>query len=127
MKEISMKKTILISTLLAALTFTGCTDSTSSLTPPKNTAQHSAAYDNASDTKREAFENKKQKVGHSTKQDPKYKSFRPVLTTTENKTWFNNQMYLLWDRQITRSQYVSQGVAKFPSYKYEFTFIANQF
>lgn len=121
-------KYTLILTSIAVLGFTGCTSSVDSLmSPTTQSTKKYVNYDNAPEYKAEAFRTKQQSVGRATQQDPKYKSFRPVLTNNETKSWFTNTMYLLWDRQITRSEYIAQGTAKFPQYKYEFTFIANQF
>lgn len=111
---------------LTALSFSGCTSSvTPSALAPK--AQHYANYDNAPSYKIEKFSKAQHAVGLSIKNDPKYKSFKPVLTTDEKRDWFNNLMYLLWDRQITRNQYIDKGTSKLPAYKYEFTSIANRF
>ncbi|MDQ7047360.1 MAG: hypothetical protein Q9M39_06980 [Sulfurovum sp.] len=118
-------------TLLAIISFSGCTSPSSLLTAPKieheSKAHHYTNYNNAPNHKLKAFSKAQHSVGLSTKKDPNYKSFRPILTTDERRYWFNNNMYLLWDRQITRAQYVSKSTSKFPAYKYEFTFIANQF
>jgi len=113
---------------IAILGFSGCTNSGDALLSHKTEkSKKYINYDDAPDYKATAFKTKQQSVGRATQKDPKYKSFRPILTTAETRSWFTNTMYLLWDRQITRSQYIAQGTAKFPEYKYEFTFIAHQF
>jgi len=111
-----MKKTILISTVLAALTFTGCTDSMTSVTPK-------AVYQAPTPEKSAKFNPILSEVAHSTKTDPNY--HRMSLKTAEDKKWFHDQTYRLWDRQITKSQFVSDGVVKYPGHKYEFNFVAN--
>lgn len=122
------KKITLILTSIAILGFTGCTDSSDLLSLSTSTQTKTYNnYENASESKKTAFEQKQRSVGLQTQQDPQYRSFRTQLNTQEDKDWFSNSMYLLWDRQITRSQYISNGVSKIPSYRYEFTFIANQF
>ncbi len=127
-----MKRYIAI-TLMTALGFSGCTNSLSSLNNSKPTTtansytQSHIAYDTAPEHKIIAFRKAQRRVGLLTHNNPNYKSFKPVLTSEESKIWFNNQMYLLWDRQITKEQYIAQGVAKLPAYRYEFTFIANNF
>lgn len=64
-------------------------------------------------------------VAQSTKQDPNYHKLS--LNTPEEKRWFKNLMYRLWDRQITRAQFINEGVARYPEHKYEFFYIANAF
>ena len=116
--------------IITALSFSGCTNPLSSPEPTKTSKNFTygyIGYDKASDAKIVAFKKDQRKVGLLTKQDPHYKSFAPVLGSEESKTWFNNNMYLLWDRQITRKEYIAQGIAKFPTYKHEFTFIAQNF
>jgi hypothetical protein len=115
-----------------ALSFSGCTNSMNSLIAPSqstttNIKKGYVNYDNAPNYKQDAFIKKQRAVGLSTKSDPKYKSFKPILTDDETRKWFTNNMYLLWDRQITRNQYITKSTSRFPAYKYEFTFIAHQF
>ncbi len=127
-----MKLTISIA-LLVALSFLGCTNSENSLMPSttkttsKNLKQNYIAYDKASEYKIKAFKQEQRRVGMLTKKDTNYKSFASVLTTEEKKIWFNNIMFLLWDRQISKQEYIAKGMSKIPSHKYEFTFIANNF
>ena len=111
-----MKKTILISTVLAALTFTGCTDSMTSVAP-------NAVYQAPTPEKSAKFQPILAEVAHSTKTDPNY--HRMALKTDEDKKWFTDQTYRLWDRQMTKSQFVADGVAKYPGHAYEFNFVAN--
>ena len=111
-----MKKTILISTVLAALTFTGCTDSMTSATPKQ-------VYQAPTPEKSAKFNPILGEVAHSTKTDPNY--HKMALKTDEDKKWFTSQAYRLWDRQMTKSQFVSDGVAKYPGHEYEFKFVAN--
>ncbi|HIQ47000.1 MAG TPA: hypothetical protein EYH57_05185 [Sulfurovum sp.] len=119
--------------IVAAFAFTGCTNTLDSLTSSntgtasKNYTQGTVAYDNAPEYKVNLFKQEQRKVGLLTKKDANYKSFAPVLTSEESKRWFNNNMYLLWDRQITKQQYVAKGTSKLPNYRYEFNFIANNF
>ena len=115
--------------ILTALSFSGCTSPSNLLSSPQTKTAPKAYnnYDNASEYKKEAFGKAQRAVGLSTKNDPNYKSFRPILTDEETRKWFSNNMYLLWDRQITKSQYIAQSTSRFPAYKYEFTFIANHF
>jgi len=75
---------------------------------------------------KEALFNKEmRRVALSTQNDPRY--HRMSLDTPEKKEWFKTLMYRLWDRQITRDEFIAQGVAKYPTHRYEFEFIANGF
>jgi len=71
------------------------------------------------------FTKEMRRVALSTQNDPRY--HRMSLDTPEKKEWFKTLMYRLWDRQITRDEFISQGVAKYPTHRYEFEFIANGF
>jgi hypothetical protein len=64
-------------------------------------------------------------VGLSTRQDPKYKSFG--FKTTEEKIWFRDLTYAYWHRDITKNQFISKGLAKYPTHRYEFNFVADGF
>ncbi|MCD6213109.1 MAG: hypothetical protein J7J02_09025 [Sulfurovum sp.] len=118
-----MKIKLLIA-VLAGFTFTACTNTTPSV-PAQKTVVNS--FENASEAKTAAFKAKQREVGLSTKKDPNYHSPMSEIKAKNKKDWFNNQMYRLWDRQITRNQYITESVSEFPNHKYEFTFIANGF
>ena len=120
-----MKIKLLLVTVLG-FAFTACTSPISPTIPNINSPK-SLSYESAPASKVEVFDQKKRQVGLSTKNDPKYNSFGPELTTEAKKHWFNDLMYRLWDRQITRNQFVAEGVTQFPAHKYEFSYIANGF
>jgi hypothetical protein len=111
-----MKKSVLIVSLLAGLSFTACTNST--------TATPRTVYQQPTEQKMNAFTPVMTQVALSTREDPSYKKM-DILP--EDKQWFKMLMYRLWDRQITRSQFVAEGNAKYPGHQYEFNFIANGF
>jgi len=111
-----MKKRILIA-LLAGLTFTACTESTGSLAPQ-------ATYQAPSQAKMDAFTPVMTKVALSTREDPKYNK---MAIKPEDKEWFKMLMYRLWDREISKSQFVAEGISRYPGHNYEFSFIANGF
>jgi len=112
-----MKKTILISTVLAALTFTGCTDSMTSTTPK-------AVYQAPTEAKMAKFKPVMTQVALSTRNDPNYNK---MTIKAEDKEWFQMLMYRFWDRQITKAQFVSEGISRYPGHNYEFAFIADGF
>ena len=116
-----MKKNLLILSLIA-LGLNGCT----STTQPKiiHTAS-SRHYQTPTPAKLPLFQKKMIAVAKSTLHDPRYKKM--ALDTPKKKAWFRTLMYRLWDRQITRDEFIKAGLDKYPSKRYEFTFVANGF
>ncbi len=116
-----MRYTIMIATI-CALGFTGCTNQINTIkTPtikPKNYQKPTAA-------KSAKFNHSMVKVALSTREDTRYNKMK--LDSPEKKAWFKDLMYRLWDRQITRNQFIAEGLSKYPTRKYEFTFVANGF
>jgi hypothetical protein len=115
-------KTKLLIAVLAGFTFTACTNPTPPA-PVQKTMVNS--YENASETKIAAYNKDMRTVGLSTRKDPKYKSFG--FKTTEEKDWFRDLTYAYWNRDITKSQFISRGLTKYPDQRYEFTFVADGF
>ena len=109
-----MKYSLLTLTLCAYL-FTGC-NGVQQVTPPK------PLYQVAQSKKQEAYNIAMKKVGRSTLHDPTYQ--RIALDTAENKIWFKTLTYKLWDREITKKEYIEEGLKRYPSHRYEFEFIA---
>jgi glutamine cyclotransferase len=122
-------KTKLLLTLLAGFAFTACSNSlnlpTVAVAPTATQKTSISSYENASAAKTAAYDRDMRTVGLSTREDPKYKSFG--FKTTEEKVWFRDLTYSYWHRDITRSQFVSKGLKKYPSHSYEFNFVANGF
>jgi hypothetical protein len=113
-------------TALTAFTFTACTNYVPSLAPSETTPITIVnSYENASDEKTAAYDRDMRTVGLSTRQDPKYKSFG--FKTTEEKIWFRDLTYAYWHRDITKNQFISKGLAKYPTHRYEFNFVADGF
>ncbi|MCF6206648.1 MAG: hypothetical protein L3J47_07135 [Sulfurovum sp.] len=104
--------------LLASLFFAGC----SNVGGPSMAA---STYERPTPAKEEKFHETMIKVAQSTQSNPNYN--RMKLNTPEEKKWFKNLMYRLWDRQITRAQFIAEGTARYPNHKYEFTYIANAY
>jgi len=120
-----MKIKLLIA-VLAGFTFTACTNTIPSISPSTPTQKTTFnSYDNASEAETAAYDRDMRTVGLSTRQDPKYHSFG--FTTTEEKVWFRDLTYAYWHRDITKNQFISRGLAKYPAHRYEFTFVANGF
>lgn len=82
-------------------------------------------YEKPTPQKSAKFKEVMREVALSTKDDKKYRKI--TLDTPAKKEWFKNLMYRFWDRQITKNQFISEGLAKYPNRKYEFTFVANGF
>ncbi len=110
-----MKKRLFIA-LLAGLSFTACTNS---MGPTVSTN-----YEKPTQNKMDKFTPIMRKVALSTREDPKYSK---MDVKPEDKEWFKVLMYRLWDRQISRTQFVTEGVTKYPKNQYEFSFIAHGF
>ncbi|WP_309498495.1 hypothetical protein [Sulfurovum sp.] len=120
---------------LAALGFSGCTSSMNVFHEDgqprtKTSSQRTATtgsqeYIQPSPEKKEAYENTMRKVASSIKDDQNYS--RIALDTPEKKAWFKSITYRLWDRQMTREQFMAEGLSRYPTHKYEFDFIINGF
>ena len=106
--------------LAGATLFTGC-----SMTPATPAPSVSSHYEKPTPAKEQKFHATMVKVAQSTQLDPNYNRMR--LETPAEKEWFKNLMYRLWDRQITRNQFIAEGTAKYPNHKYEFRYIANAY
>ena len=118
-----MKRHITIA-ILTALSFSGCTSSMN-MFPTTKTQKAPKQYQSPTPEKSEAYSNTMRKVASGIKDDPNYQ--RIALDTPEKKAWFKGLTYRLWDRQITYSQFMSEGLSKYPDRKYEFNFISNGF
>lgn len=122
-----MKLYSTIVTLLAALSFSGCTSSTNVFSEPtqRSARATSQQYVQPNPEKKEAYENTMRRVASGIKDDPNYD--RIALDTPEKKAWFRSITYRLWDRQITNQQFMAEGLSKYPTHKYEFQFVINGF
>lgn len=130
----------LILAILAAWGFSGCTSSMNYLTEltdptqqtePTQTTQTTQAvtaeeyYEEPSSGKKEAYEKTMRKIASGIKDDTNYQ--RIALVTPEKKEWFRKLTYRLWDRQITRQQFIAEGLKRYPDHGYEFNFIIRGF
>lgn len=118
---------------LIGLSLAACTsDTLSSVIPSSSTSSSTPtytssvkSYENASPEKTEAFNATMKKVAAGIQNDPKYD--RISLDTTEKKAWFKDLTFRLWDRQITKDQFMAEGLRRYPTHRYEFQFIINGF
>lgn len=114
--------------LLTALSFSGCTSPMNMLdTPQTQTTVKPATkqYQQPTPEKTEAYQNTMRSVASGIAGDPNY--HRIALDTPEKKAWFKDLTYRLWDRQMTTSQFMSEGLSKYPEHQYEFNFVSNGF
>lgn len=114
-------KLTLFTVILLALSFSGCTSSMNSLT----SSTSKTTYQKPTAAKFELYQKTMMKVASGIKDDPNYNKI--ALDSPEKKAWFRELTYRLWDRQITRYQFVSEGLEKYPTHKYEFDFVVRGF
>jgi len=115
-----MKLKLFILTIIG-LSFAACTSPNNLLTPSTS----KITYQKPTAAKFELYQKTMMRVASGIKNDPNYNKI--ALNTPEKKAWFRDLTYRLWDRQITRHQFISEGLAKYPTHKYEFQFIVNGF
>ncbi len=119
-----------------ALGLSGCTSSMDYLIEPNEPTKPSQQtqtqktsiqydYEEPNPEKKEAYEKKMRKIASGIKDDPNYQRF--ALDTPEKKEWFKKLTYSLWDRQITRQQFISEGLSRYPDHGYELNFIVRGF
>jgi len=131
------KKFIFAASIFGAFLISGCTTSPNYLLDyvspeqkpspnniqPVNEIKSLPTYIEPSPEKKERFELDFKNVALKTKSDPNYQ--RIGLNTPEIKKWFKQNTYLLWNRDISKSEYINEGLKKFPENRYEFNFVAN--
>lgn len=129
-----MRRHLFIVLTSIALGLSGCTSSIDHLIEPSQTTQPTYStqtravpsdFEAPTPQKKEAYEKTMRKVASGIKDDPNYQ--RLALDTPEKKEWFKNLTYRLWDRQITRQQFIDQGLKRYPDHGYEFNFIVRGF
>ncbi|MFK5976773.1 MAG: hypothetical protein QM493_09720 [Sulfurovum sp.] len=101
--------------LLIALGLSGC--SNNGLSPTK--------YERPTTQKLGLYNQTMRKVGSGIRNDSRYNKIE--LDTPEKKAWFKKITYQLWDRQITKGQFIAMGLEKYPTHKYEFDFVIRGF
>ena len=128
-----MKRHFIV-TALVALGFSGCTSSIGHLIEPKEptqptqqiqSVQTQSYYEEPTPVKKEAYEKTMRKIASGIQDDPNYQ--RLALNTAEKKEWFKKLTYRLWDRQITRQQFIAEGLKRYPNHGYELNFIVRGF
>ena len=120
--------------VFVALGVSGCTSSIDHLIEPSQPNQASQTvqttvaqyeYEEPNTEKQEAYASTMRKIASGIKDDTNYQ--RLELNTAEKKEWFKKLTYRLWDRQITRQQFISEGLSRYPDHGYELNFIIRGF
>jgi hypothetical protein len=109
-----MKQYVLFTALCGYL-LTGCSVTT-------GPAPSKQLYHVSESKKVERYNSTMKSLALSTKNDPNYQ--RIALDTAENKAWFKSWTYKLWDRKITKREFINEGLKQYPDHQYEFEFIA---
>lgn len=79
-------------------------------------------YERLPPAKEKAFNDKLEQVALIIKKDSRYKKID--LNTKQEKVWFKKLSYRLWNKEITKAQFIDTGVTRYPSNRYEFELIA---
>ena len=129
-KDTRMKKYYLLLTSLSILGLSGCTSPTGIVRPVQNykaapSYKATKTYEEPTSHKLALYQQTMRSVASGIKHDSKYR--RITLNTAEKKEWFRMLTYRLWDRQITRYQFMSEGLAEYPTHRYEFEYVINGF
>lgn len=119
--------------LFTAMLFilSGCTSPDIMIKPKPNHTRHIAIihntthYEEPTEDKMTRYQHTMRMIASGIKNDSQYR--RIALDTPEKKEWFRMLTYRLWDRQITRQQFMTEGLAKYPTHKHEFAFIIKGF
>jgi hypothetical protein len=120
-----MKFYLLLLASISLLGLSGCTSPSQYLTTPATTTKTITHYESPTPHKLALYQQTMRSVASGIKHDANYQ--RIALDTPEKKEWFKTLTYRLWDRQITRDQFMSEGLSKYPSHKYEFQFVIDGF
>jgi len=121
----------LLLAIVATISFTGCKHHVPFLKTKvhkkivKKVKKKPIVYEKPTAAKLVIFKKTMTEVAFSTQDDSRYK--RMTLDTPEKKKWFKDLMFRLWDRQITRKQFMREGLKKYPTHAYEFNFVINGF
>jgi len=72
-----------------------------------------------------AFEAKLNEVVKEVDKDPNYR--RIPLDTKEDQEWFLSKAFPYWDNQISKEEFINEGLKRFPEYRDSFKFLAEKF
>ena len=118
-------KFYLLLSMIAILGLSGCTSSTAHLKAKQQKVARATTYEAPTPHKSELYQKTMRSVASGIKNDANYQ--RIALNTPEKKAWFRSLTYRLWDRQMTRQQFIAEGLSYYPSHRYEFEFVVKGF
>lgn len=121
-----IKKYYLFISTVSLVLLNGCTPASTVLSTPAQ-ARHAITqhFESPTPQKMALYKRTMKAVASGIKSDTKYN--RITLDTSAKKEWFRMLTYRLWDRQITRQQFLAEGLSKYPNHRYEFEFVINGF
>lgn len=73
---------------------------------------------------RAAYEAHMRSLANQIQSDKKYT--RLDLNTHEKKEWFKNLTFRLWNEEINKSTFISEGLKRYPRHQYEFNLLADK-
>ena len=121
----NLKKYYLLLASISLLVLSGCTPASQYLGSAPTTTANVTHYESPTPRKMALYQQTMRSVASGIKHDTKYQ--RIALDTPEKKEWFKTLTYRLWDRQITRQQFMAEGLVQYPTHRYEFEFVINGF
>jgi len=116
-----MKTKLLIIGSISAILFSGCSTSVPDFIPTYK-VQKKMNYIEVNPKHSEAFAKDFNTVALKTKSDPNYT--RMGLKQNDKK-WFKTITYMLWNRNLSKQDYINEGLTRYPSHRYEFAFVAD--
>jgi hypothetical protein len=91
---------------------------------PTSPASNPAPKSVNQERKGEAYKAAMRNVGAQIQNNPSYS--RIELNTIEEKRWFTDLTFRLWNRDISKNTFVDQGLKRYPTHIYEFEYIADR-
>ncbi len=108
--------------ILTVYALSGCAETVAFFEKGQARKSNAAVYEAPTPQKEARFKEVLAQTARTVKTDPKY---RPIgLSSKEEKAWFATLTYRLWDRQITRRDFIEEASLRYPQRVYEFTRIA---
>ncbi len=127
----SYKRAVTLLLVIVGLNFTGCVDKSQNvevvpvkpqLTPTQ--IRKNAKASMSDEEKSSAYSQVMKSVGADVKNNPKYNRM-DLKSPNDNRQWFKESTYRLWEGNITKEQFINAGLEKYPNNYYEFSFIAS--
>ena len=127
----SYKRVITLLFVIVGLNLTGCVNKSKNvqvapivpkLTPTQIRQNTKSAM--SDEEKSSAYSQVMKSVGADVKSNPKYNRM-DLKSPNDNRQWFKESTYGLWEGSITKEQFINAGLEKYPNNYYEFSFIAS--